>query len=88
MPYSVYYEKRFARQFRKLDRPVQILIARWIRKNLENTDDPRRSGRALSGDWKGYWRYRIGDYRLIVHIDDIRLVIIAVEIAHRKEVYQ
>ena len=63
------------------------ILFNWIEKNLSNTDDPRSKGKALVGNKKGYWRYRIGDYRLITRIEDDRLIIIAINFKHRREVY-
>ena len=60
----------------------------WIENNLEGIDNPRIKGRSLVGNLKNYWRYRIGDYRLITKIDDSKLIIIAIECKHRKEVYK
>jgi len=50
-------------------------------------DGPRARGKGLSGDLAGYWRYRIGDYRVIAEIQDSRFVVIAVTVAHRSDVY-
>lgn len=60
----------------------------WIEKNLEGCSNPRQHGKALAGNLSGQWRYRIGDYRLIVLIEDDRLVITALTVGHRREVYQ
>lgn len=88
MTYSVEYTARFEKEFRKLDRYTQKLIKAWIVKNLENSDDPRRQGKGLTANRSGQWRYRIGDYRLICQIEDDRLVILALSIGHRREVYR
>ena len=88
MIYKVKYEPRFKKSLKSLDIAVQKRILLWIEKNLYNTSDPHASGKALVGKLKGYWRYRIGDYRLIVEIRDEELIIIAVDIGHRKEVYK
>ena len=85
--YKVKTTDDFDRQFRKLDRSVQTIIAKWIRKHLVDCEDPRATGKALTADLKGYWRYRIGDYRLIAEIRDDELIIIAVAIDHRRQVY-
>ncbi|MDV0824807.1 type II toxin-antitoxin system RelE family toxin [Klebsiella quasipneumoniae] len=50
-------------------------------------EDPRDAGKALTGNLRTYWRYRVGDYRVICEIRDAELVIVAVEIGHRSEVY-
>lgn len=86
--YRVETTARFDREFKKLDRYTMKMIQSWIQKNLVNCDDPRAHGKSLTGDRHGQWRYRIGDYRLICLIDDGRLVIVALEVGHRREVYE
>ena len=87
MNYGVETTRRFDREFKKLDRYTQQMIKSWIKKNLESCDNPRLHGKALTGDKKGLWRYRIGDYRLICSIQDERLIILALSVGHRKEIY-
>lgn len=86
--YSLITTSDFDKAFRKLDRSVQIMISKWIHKHLDNCEDPRAFGKGLSGNLKGWWRYRIGNYRLLVEIKDDELVIVAIEISHRSQVYQ
>ncbi len=86
--FSVETTKQFDQDFRKLDRYTAKLIKAWIEKNLVNCQDPRQHGKALLGNRKGQWRYRIGDYRLLCDIQDDRLVILALSVGHRREVYQ
>ena len=85
--YTVKTTDNFDRQLKKMDRSVQIMIVKWIRKHLLDCEDPRVTGKALTANLKGYWRYRIGDYRLIAEIRDDELLIIAVDIGHRRAVY-
>lgn len=85
--YRVEATPRFEREFRKLDRYTQKMIAAWIDKNLEGCDDPRVHGKGLTANRSGQWRYRIGDYRLICMIEDDRLVILALAVGHRSEIY-
>ena len=87
MSYSVETTARFDREFRKLDRYTQKMVRAWIEKNLVNCEDPRIHGKGLSGNFSGQWRYRIGDYRLICLIEDDRLVILALAVGHRSEIY-
>ncbi|MBQ6392900.1 MAG: type II toxin-antitoxin system RelE/ParE family toxin [Eubacterium sp.] len=87
MNYGVETTRRFDREFKKLDRYTQQMIKSWIKKNLEGCENPRLHGKALIGDKKGLWRYRIGDYRLICSIQDERLIILALSVGHRKEIY-
>ena len=85
--YSIKTTERFDKQFKKLDRSVQIMVKNWITKHLVGTQNPRAQGKNLSGNLKDYWRYRIGDYRILAEIRDNELVIIAVSIEHRSKVY-
>ena len=87
MKYKLVITEDFEKQLRKLDRSVQLIIAKWIKKHLEDCEDPKASGQGLTANLKGYWRYSIGDYRLLVEIKEDELVIVAVSIAHRSEVY-
>ena len=88
MSYSVETTARFDKEFRKLDRYTQRMIKGWIDKNLVGTDDLRRQGKCLTANRSGQWRYRIGDFRLICQIDDGKLVILALSVGHRREVYE
>lgn len=87
MKFQVLTTERFEREFRKLDRYTQRMLKAWIDKNLAGCTDPRQHGKALTANRKGQWRYRIGDYRLICAIEDEELVILALSVGHRREVY-
>ena len=73
---------------KKLDKPVQKRIAAFLQSRLASLDDPKQLGKALLGQYAGYWRYRVGDYRLICHVENEELIILVVEIGHRKDVYR
>ena len=88
MSCSVETTARFDREFKKLDRYTQKMVKAWVEKNLVGCEDPRAHGKGLSANRSGQWRYRIGDYRLICSIEDERLVILALTIGHRSEVYK
>ena len=88
MTYSVETTARFDREFKKLDRYTQRMIKAWIEKNLVDCTDPRAHGKGLTADRSGQWRYRIGDYRLICLIEDDKLVILALSIGHRSDIYR
>ena len=57
-------------------------------EQLEQRDDPRSTGKALTGDLAGFWRYRVGDYRPICRIEDQRLIILILDVGHRREIYR
>lgn len=87
MSYRVETTARFDCEFKKLDRYTQKMIKAWIEKNLIDCDDPRIRGKGLTANRSGQWRYRIGDYRLICLIEDNQLVILALSVGHRSEIY-
>lgn len=87
MKYRVEVTPRFEKEFRKLDRYTQRMIKAWIDKNLMDCTDPRQHGKGLTANRSGQWRYRIGDYRMICEIKDDKLVILALTIGHRREIY-
>lgn len=74
------------KQFLKLDKPIQKQIQKFILK-LQNLENPRERGKSLVGNLIGFWRYRVGDYRILCRIIDQELIISVVEIGHRKEIY-
>ncbi len=88
MSYRVETTTRFDKEFKKLDRYTQKMIKAWIEKNLVDCKDPRAHGKGLTANRSGQWRYRIGDYRLICLIEDAKLVILALSIGHRSDIYR
>ncbi|MDI9369953.1 MAG: type II toxin-antitoxin system RelE/ParE family toxin [Synergistaceae bacterium] len=86
--YRVEIDRALARRIKKLDRQVRELLDRYISTHLEGTTEPRRYGRPLAGGLDGLWRYRIGDWRLIVKIIDDKLLILALEFDRRDVVYK
>jgi mRNA interferase RelE/StbE len=76
----------FERDFKNLDAPVQKRIAAYL-VDISGLPDPRLRGKALTGNHRGHWRYRVGDCRIIVTLDDGALVILALIVAKRSEAY-
>lgn len=87
MSYEVEVTPRFEKEFKKLDKYTQKMIKSWITKNLVNCDNPRAHGKGLTANRSGQWRYRIGDYRMICQIEDEKLIILALSVGHRREIY-
>ena len=77
-----------AKELRKLDRTAAARIIQTLEQRIATLDDPRSIGSALVGEHAGYWRWRIGDYRVIARIEDERITILVVRVAHRREVYR
>ena len=88
MTYSVETSARFNKEFRKLDKYTQKIIKAWIMKHLQGCKDPYAQGKALTAQYSGLWRYRIGDYRLICLIRDQDLIILALTVGHRRDIYK
>lgn len=88
MKYKVVYENKAIKSFSKIDKGQQHIILAWIEKNLVNTDDPKKHGKALKDNLKDYWRYRVGNYRILADISDDQITIIIVNIGHGKDIYK
>ena len=59
----------------------------WLEKNIENCEKTRAHGKGLVENKSGQWRYRIGDYRVICDIQDEKVIVLVLEIGHRREIY-
>ncbi len=88
MKYHVEFAKSVLKQLKKMDKAEAALIIGWIRKNLENCDNPRVHGKGLTANRSGQWRYRVGDYRIIAEILDDKVVILVLNIGHRRDIYK
>lgn len=87
LAWTIEVSEKAVRALRKMDKQV----ARRIRDELAEIaklEDPRSRGKALVGNLAGLWRYRVGDYRIVCDIEDGVLVILVVDVAHRREVYK
>lgn len=87
MKYKVVFTDDAKKELKKLDKHTATLIISWIRKNLEGCENPRQHGKALSANRTGQWRYRIGNYRLIAEIEDDKIIILILNVGHRRDIY-
>jgi mRNA interferase RelE/StbE len=77
------------KQLGRLAKRDAARIISFLEERLATRENPRELGDALKGHaLGGYWRYRVGDYRIICDIQDQRLVVLVIEIGHRREVYR
>jgi mRNA interferase RelE/StbE len=89
LAWIVEFDPAAAKELRKLDPTVARRIVAFLRERLAVLDDPRSIGEALRGSTLGeYWKYRLGDHRVIARIVDRRVLIVVVRIGHRREVYR
>lgn len=87
MRYKVEFTQRALKDLKKLDRHTAALILGWVRKNLENCENPRLHGKGLTANKSGQWRYRVGNYRLIAKIEDNKITILILNVGHRRDIY-
>lgn len=87
MAWNVEFLDSAKKQLRKIDKHWQQKILDYLEDEIALLNNPRSRGKALAHDKRGLWRYRIGNYRVICEIQDAELVIAAITIGHRREVY-
>ena len=88
MAWTINYADTAKQKLRKLDKQAAKTILDFLDQRIANLDNPRSSGKALTGPLGGLWRYRIMDYRIICEIQDSALCILVVTIGNRKSVYK
>jgi mRNA interferase RelE/StbE len=88
MKYQIEYTRTAVKQLKKMDKRIVSFIIAYIEHRLEGCENPRAYGKSLQGNLNDKWRYRIGDYRILAKIKDSRLIIVVVEVGHRKDIYK
>jgi mRNA interferase RelE/StbE len=86
--WRVEFDRAAARDLRKLGIDAERRVLSYLRTRIAGSGDPRRFGQPLTGDLQGFWRYRVGDYRIVAAIEDDRFVVLVVTVGHRREVYR
>ncbi|CAD5898211.1 type II toxin-antitoxin system RelE family toxin [Carnobacterium maltaromaticum] len=86
--YKVEFGKDSQKVLKKMDKYQASLIMGWIKKNLVDCENPYSHGKALVANHNDKWCYRIGDYRLVVNIEEELVVILILTIGHRKDIYK
>ncbi len=84
---TVCFSEKAKKQIDKLDSSISVQIESYLR-SIEGLDNPRDRGKSLTGNKTGLWRYRVGDYRIICHIEDSLLLVLVIDIDHRSSVYK
>lgn len=89
MSWQIVFDGGALKELQKLDRPVKLRIIDFLENRLAVADNPRNLGAALRGSKLGeFWKYRVGDYRIIAKIHDAEILITVLRIGSRKEVYR
>lgn len=87
MAWTIRFTKKADKALGKLDRQTLKNVVRELEK-IAQLEDVRSRGKALTGTLAGLWRYRVGDYRIICDIVDGELIVLVVDVAHRRDVYK
>jgi mRNA interferase RelE/StbE len=74
-------------QLDNLDKPIARRISKFLYERVAKLNDPRQIGERLQGTLSEFWRYRVGDYRIICSLEADRLVVLVLRIGHRREIY-
>lgn len=79
--------ERAIKQLRKLGPEASRRVIDFLDERIQGGEDPRQFGKALRGDLGEFWRYRVGNYRILCQIDDGEFVVLVVKVGHRSDVY-
>ena len=89
MAWQIEFDPDALKDLRKIDKPIQVRLIGFLRSRVAALDDPRCIGEALSGQRLGsYWKYRVGDWRIICDIQYGRIVVRVLRIGNRRDVYR
>jgi mRNA interferase RelE/StbE len=88
LAWTIEFVPAAAKELRKLGRAEAARIIRTLEERIAPLEDPRSLGTPLKREHDGFWRWRIGDYRVIARIEEERVLILVVRVAHRREVYR
>jgi len=87
MAWKVEISRLAQQQLDDLDRPVSRRIVKFLHERVAKLDDPRQIGEPLKEPLRDYWRYRVGDYRVVCLLEHDRLVVLVLRVGHRREIY-
>lgn len=89
MAWLIEFEKEAEKELRKLDKQVARRIVKFLRERVAVLENPRSIGEALTGSKLGdYWKYRVGDYRIVADIQDARVCVQVIRLGNRREIYR
>lgn len=88
MAWKIDFSDSVLKSLRHIDNSQKRRIFSYLKSHVLGSDNPRQFGKALTGYMAGLWRYRVGDYRIVVSIQDDKVLVLVVRIAHSKDVYE
>ena len=86
--WKIVFSRTGEKELKKLGRQSQSLIRNFLYTRILELNHPKQSGKALSANKKGYWRYRVDKFRIICKLEEDKLVILIIKIAKRDVVYE
>ena len=87
MAWKVEFEKEALKELKKIDPQQAKRILQYLFERIVGNEDPHRFGEALKHNLSGLWKYRVGDYRIICHIESETMIVLVVRVGHRKGIY-
>lgn len=87
MVWKIEYSSSALKSLKKLDKQQAKRIVDYLDYRVASSEDPRQFGKSLKGNLGEFWRYRVGDYRIICQIRDNELTILAADVGHRRDIY-
>ena len=89
MAWIINYTESALRQLKKLDKSIALRVLDYMDERVATIDDPRALGKSLVGPKLGaYWRYRVGNIRVICNIQDGEMCVLVIEVGNRREIYR
>jgi len=88
MAWAIEVTQAAKKQLDGLDPIARARIIAYLEQRVLTQPDPRQLATRLVGEDSPNWRYRIGDYRVVVRFEEQRLVVLVVRVAHRRDVYR
>ncbi len=88
MAWTIDYAESARRQLLKLDKQSAHRIVTYLKERIAPLDDPRSLGKALRGTLGDFWRYRVGEFRILCELRDTSFRVLVVRIGNRKDVYR
>jgi mRNA interferase RelE/StbE len=86
--WTIEFDPAAQKELDKLDKPIACRVSKFLYERVAKLDDPRRIGERLHGTLSDFWKYRVGNYRIICSLEHERLVVLVLRIGHRREIYK
>ncbi|MHC5373065.1 type II toxin-antitoxin system RelE family toxin [Enterococcus sp. LJL120] len=86
--YTWSFDRKAYKEFKKLDKTIQKRLVKWLDEHIQGSENPRQWGKALDGEMKTLWRYRVGGFRLIVDIINNEFIVLVIKTGKRNDIYK